>query len=179
MKNNLKIISGKFKNKKIYFNSKFNIKPTMQNIKTIIFSLLKNKINNALCLDLYAGSGALGFECLSNDALNVFFIDKNIKVCKNIFKNLKNINIKNFKILNLKALSFLLKNKLLFDLIFIDPPYNTKNINKIIKLSIKQLNNNGILYVETNKKINIKDLNIKIFRKKGNTFFYLIFKSFI
>ncbi len=180
----IKIISGKYKNIHIKtINSKL-LKPTLIKIRKTLFNWLYKYIKNKICLDCFSGSGILGIECLSNNAKYVIFLEKNYKIFKNIKKNINNINNLNYKIININSLIWLKKkNKIKFDLIFLDPPYKMTNLlNKCIKIieNNNLLKKNSLIYIETYKKN--KNINIpkkwKIYKKKKNknNKFYLFIK---
>ncbi len=144
----MQIISGIYKGKKL---EGFNIdgtRPTMNRVKESLFAMIQNKIRNSVCLDLFAGSGSLGLEALSNGAKECYFIDNNIKVIKVLNNNLKgvagNIIIKSdFK-------SFLKNIDKKFDIIFLDPPYKFNLISESLELIDKYdlLNDDGIIVCE-------------------------------
>ncbi len=181
----IKITSGILKN--IHINTINNklLKPTLVNIRKTLFNWINKYIKNKICLDCFSGSGILSIESLSNNAKFVIILEKNYKIYKNIKKNLKKINNKNYKIININTLIWLKKkNNIIFDIIFIDPPYNMyKILNKCINLIEKNnlIKKNSIIYIETNKKNN--NINIpyswKIYKKKytQNNKYYLFIKK--
>ena len=150
----MRVISGSLKGRNI---KGFNIegtRPTMDRVKMSIFGSIQNYIKDSLVLDLFAGSGNLGIEAISNGCKYCYFIDNN-KICiKCINENLTNFNITNKGKTILtdynKALNLFKKNNIKFDIIFIDPPYKYENINNIVSTinEYNILNNNGLLVLE-------------------------------
>ncbi|MGX7589416.1 16S rRNA (guanine(966)-N(2))-methyltransferase RsmD [Candidatus Vidania fulgoroideorum] len=174
--NKIKIISGKYKNSLIKFSNNLKIKPTKSIIKKSLFELIKDKIKNSYCLDLFAGSGSLGIESLSRGAKIVYFVDLKNKAIKCIENNLKKICTKEkVKLINSCAIKFLKKNKKKFDIIFLDPPYNFYKKNyDIINSCKKKLKKNGIIYFENYKNNKIEIKNAKKIGKNGKIIYYII-----
>ncbi len=148
----MRIISGKFKGKKLKGYDLKGTRPTMDRVKESLFATIQNKVPNSLCLDLFAGSGNLGIEALSLGALEVIFVDKEYMAVKTINDNLSSLNIDNYQVLKLdylKALEYLKDKK--FDIIFLDPPYKTdylfNSLQKIKKLDL--LDKEGIVILES------------------------------
>ena len=148
----MRIISGKYKNKKLDFEENFKTRPLKDSVKENIFNILKhsNKINvpikNSNILDLYAGTGSFGLECLSRDASHVFFAENDKDALKNLNKNIKNLSVENQTMISTLDISNGL-GKLVFeekfDLVFIDPPYiDKKYINIIKEIKRKNIMNN-------------------------------------
>lgn len=174
----MRVISGKYKGKNL---KGFNIdgtRPTMDRVKESLFAMIQNNISGSAVLDLFAGSGSLGIEAISNGAKEAYFVDNNIELINIIKNNTKDIKdeVHIIKSDYLSALNLFKNSKIKFDIIFLDPPYDTDfaelACKRIIELDL--LNNNGIIIIETDKKENvvqnINKLNlIKIFdeRKYG------------
>lgn len=106
-------------------------RPTQDKVREAIFNILANEVPDSQCLELYAGSGAIGIEALSRGAGYVVFVDKNLKCADCIKANLSSLGI-NFgqddktKILKMDAIDamqFLEKQGNKFNLVFLDPPY--------------------------------------------------------
>lgn len=164
----MNVISGKYKRKKLLgFNLK-ETRPTMDRVKESMFAMIQNHIDDSVCLDLFAGSGALGIEALSMGAKKCYFVDNNNDAIKVINKNL--VGVEEEKIIIRKdyqeALKLFEKNKIIFDIIFLDPPYKKYDIEHIIENIIKKkiIKKNGLIIVETNESINI-NLNLYKSRK--------------
>lgn len=148
----LKVISGKYKGRNIKFPQNDDVRPTSSVVKEALFNIIQLKIVNARFLDLFFGSGQIGIEALSRGANYVKFVDKS-KYCKDcLIKNLKQMNINdNFDIINLDAILYLSGCKEMFDIIFLDPPYNRNISDAILKLVIKNVKKEGVIIVETSK----------------------------
>ena len=145
----MRIISGKYKGKKIDGFDIEGTRPTMDRVKESLFGIIQNNLKDSICLDLFAGSGSLGIEALSNGASICYFVDKNKQIINILKNNLK--GIENSILIEKEYLMALeeLKNKK-FDVIFLDPPYKdnliTPSIKKIIELNM--LNKDGIIVCE-------------------------------
>jgi len=156
----LKLISGKFKGKTlISTDNARELRPTQSLIReAIINSCLSyfdfdfSKIN---VLDIFAGTGAMGFEFMSNSAKSVLFIEKDPKCIKLIRNNIENLKLNSSaKLISLAAeLALKKKFKQNFQIIFLDPPYSLppKKFEKIIEniLEAKLLSENGLLVIES------------------------------
>ena len=172
----MRVISGKYKG--TYLDG-FNIdgtRPTMDRVKESIFGSIQNNIKNSVCLDLFAGSGSLGIEALSNGALDCYFVDNNIKVINTLKTNLNKLGIKtnnvyytNFK----KALKKFRDEQIKFDVIFLDPPYKLNLINDSAKIieEYDLLNSGGILVCEyETEQLNIDNLELIKSKRYGSTY---------
>ena len=118
----MRIISGKYKGKKL---EGFNIegtRPTLDRVKESLFGMIQTYIQNSQVLDLFAGSGALGLEAISNGAKICYLIDNNKEAIKTIKQNSQNFD-EDLKIINIDYKKFLKETNEKFDIIFLDPPY--------------------------------------------------------
>lgn len=164
----MRIISGKYKGKKLDGFEIDGTRPTMDRVKESLFGMIQYKIKNSVCLDLFAGSGSLGIEALSNDAQKCYFVDNNKEAIKVLSKNLK--DIENSIIIKNDYINALNNIETKFDIIFLDPPYKLNLINTCIKYIIKNdlLNNDGIIVCEYEEEIITTDLNIYKTKNYGN-----------
>ncbi len=187
----MRIISGSFKGKKILEPSDAVTRPLKDLTKESIFNILthsnKFKINieKSVILDLFSGVGSFGIECLSRGVKKVIFVEKYVGVLPILKKNLSTLkDINNYKIIQKDIYKDNLLNKLdiKFDIIFLDPPYKDKNLDKIL-LKIYQLNllnDNGILILHRHK--NEKDnlpLNFKVIEEKKYGISKIIFLTYL
>lgn len=152
----MKIISGIYKGRNIEGHDINGTRPTMERVKESLFATIQNYLSESIVLDLFSGSGNLAIEALSEGAKEAYAVDVNPIAYKTILKNIENINVKNCKALKAdykEALIILSKKNVKFDLIFLDPPYNTNYIEKSIEYieKLELLNINGIIICENNQ----------------------------
>lgn len=164
----MRVISGKYKGKNLLGFGYLGTRPTMDRIKESLFARIQNNVKNAIVLDLFAGSGSLGIEALSNGAKSCYFVDNNYELIDIIKKNTVNIKEEYHIIKNdyNNALNDLREIK--FDIIFLDPPYDLLLINDCLKKIKKYnlLNDNGIVVCEYEKETIENDDYILINSKK-------------
>jgi len=158
----MRIISGRFKNKKLYFPKNLNTRPLKDNVRENIFNILKHstkidtKIKNSHVMDLYAGIGSFGLECLSRDASEIVFVENNSDALIDLKKNIKNLKVENQStVFSEDIFDFFKKTdaKKKFDIIFLDPPYSSKGYMKIINFIKKKeiVNKKHILVIHREK----------------------------
>ena len=140
----MKVISGKYKGRKIIVESKSDYRPTLTRIREDIFNLLSHnndlniELNEVILCDLFAGTGSIGIEALSRGVKKVIFNDIDKKYTNKIEEFLKKINEVNYEITNFDAYEQKIDILNSCDVIYIDPPYNhsfepiQKKILKII-----------------------------------------------
>lgn len=165
----MRIISGKYKGKNIIGFNIDGTRPTMDRVKESLFGIIQNKLEDAICLDLFAGSGSLGIEALSNNAKSCYFVDNNKEVIKTLKENLKNINEEYYIIQNDYEKALININQK-FDIIFLDPPYKYNLIDKALKLILEYdlLNEDGIIVCEYENEVFSCPLEIIKEKKYGS-----------
>lgn len=146
----MRIISGKFKGRRIKISKGLPIRPTTDIAKESLFNIISNRINlNGLkVLDLFSGSGMMGLEFISRGS-RVIFVDNNLKCIKHISNTLNILEIET-KLVKKDVFNYLDNCDKDFDLIFADPPYNfsDEDYKKLIKLINKNiLTNPNILFI--------------------------------
>ena len=175
----MRIISGNFRGKKLFFPNNKSTRPLKDIVKESIFNLLLHSkklnfnIENSMVLDLFSGSGSFGIECISRGAQKVIFLEQHPDALKSLEKNINLLKeIKNYSIIKDDFFDFFSSDKDLdfkFNLIFIDPPYKEKKINEIIEkiLEKKILLENGIIIIHRHKNDDIAlTSKINIFEKR-------------
>lgn len=154
----MRIISGKHRGTKLYTLEGLNTRPTLDRVKEPLFSILQNELPEAVILDLFAGSGALGLEAISRGAQRAILCDNSDKAIHIIEQNVDKLKSKSeIQILKndyLKALEILKTKKERFDIIFLDPPYNTDFAEKASETILQDnlLKDDGIIVIETDRK---------------------------
>ena len=180
----MKIISGKYKGRNLLGHELDGTRPTMDRVKESLFAMIQDYLEDSVILDLFSGSGNLGIEALSNNAKESYLVDNNRKAVKIINQNIDNIGIKNVKVINMdykKALDYFNKNNIKFNIIFLDPPYDTDYIEQSIALIDKYslLYEEGIIICESNdinKMIYPKEYKVVKSKKYGDKYIEIISK---
>ena len=182
----MRVISGVLKGRKIEGYDIEGTRPTMDRVKESVFGSIQDYIKDSIVLDLFAGSGNLGIEAISNGSKYCYFIDNNVKCINIINKNINNFNIKDkASVLNMdynKAIKYFSENSIKFDIIFVDPPYDYHNINKCINNITKYsiLDDSGLLVLEfRDDKLVIDESKFKVKKKKkyGDKFIFILQKT--
>ncbi len=158
----IRITGGTFRSRKLLVPSNGKTKPTMDKVRSAVFSSLGERIVNSDVLDLYAGSGSYGFEALSRGAKNVTFIDNKIEQINTIKENAKLLNVE-VSIFLSDVFSFINNNARAHDIIFIDPPYKEDIYQEIVNLLIDKsvIARDGIIVLESDKPLQITHEKIK------------------
>ena len=159
----MRIISGKFKGTKLFIPLDKKTRPLKDLVKEAIFNTLRYsvkcslKLKNTKILDLFSGTGSFGLECLSRYAEKVFFIEKEKEAIKILKKNIEKLKIKKkTKIYFDEVFKLIEKQNIFisnFNLIFCDPPFKNKNIEKLVELIFYKnlLQKDGIIILHRNK----------------------------
>ncbi|XBC43873.1 MAG: 16S rRNA (guanine(966)-N(2))-methyltransferase RsmD [Buchnera aphidicola (Floraphis choui)] len=152
-KNEIKIISGKFKGCKIPIKKNYNIRPTTNRMREMLFGWINKNVINANCLDCFSGSGALGIEAISRNALFVTFIEYHKNIIYELQKTFIRLKISNVKTIRVNTIKWLKKIRTPYDIIFLDPPFNTTLLQKaIIYLEkYKYIKMHSLIYIEKEK----------------------------
>lgn len=128
LNNSVRIIAGKWRGRKLVFPEIEGLRPTPDRVRETVFNWLQSQIRDAQVLDLYAGSGAFGFEALSRGAGYVLFVEQNPTVASQLKQNLNSLKAENAEVIQTDALQFLQRNvHKQFDIVILDPPY-AKNL---------------------------------------------------
>ena len=149
----LRIISGKYHGRNIVFHAANDLRPTHNRIRETLFNWLAPVIENSVCLDAFAGSGALGFEALSRGAQHVTFCDISENIIQTLNNNAEKLQIDNADFLNIDFIrQNTIQNKK-FDIVFLDPPFKKNLLLPAAALLESQqlLNPHALIYVEFEK----------------------------
>ncbi len=149
-----RIIGGRWRGRKIKFDDAEGLRPTTDRIRETVFNWLQPYIHQSRCLDVFAGSGVLGFEALSRGASDIVFIEQNHQTVKNLKQNICMLDTDKASVVQQDALSWLASftGDKPFDLVFLDPPFHSK----LLAQSSVALSKSGclaadaIIYVEHN-----------------------------
>ena len=150
----LRIIAGKWRGRKINFQEQEGLRPTPDRVRETLFNWLTADLPNSVCLDLFAGSGALGFEAASRGAQSVVMVEDSKKICQVIQENITQLKFESIKAVTMDALEYLEKNTTNYSVVFLDPPYKADILPKIFKLLEQKhcLAEHAKIYVEHDTK---------------------------
>ena len=178
----MRIIGGKYKGKKLIQPLDKTTRPLKDLVKESIFNIIQhsNKINfqieNSKILDLYAGSGSFGIECISRDAKLVYFFEKHLNAIKILNQNINSLKENsNYELFEKDCLDFLASDSFTtnnFNIIFLDPPFKEDTLIKILNLILSKniLKDDGLIIIHRHIKDKIKiidELEIVEDRKYG------------
>jgi len=147
----VRIIGGQMRGRKLKFSGSQGLRPTLDRIRETLFNWLARDIDGSHCLDLFAGSGALGFEAASRGAEKVTLVEKSSKVSQDLKSNCQLIKADNIQVVNFSAEQFLQSNQQKYDLIFLDPPFGQDLLDQTMLLLADSLAANALLYIEQEK----------------------------
>ena len=147
----MRVITGTARGRKLKTPENFDIRPTTDNVKESVFNIIQFDIEGRRVLDLFAGTGQLGIECLSRGAESAVFVDKDRAAIQIVKENLKLCGLKG-TVVQEDALSFL-RHCGRFDIIFVDPPYDSnlyESVLETVKL-VDILSEGGIILCEARR----------------------------
>lgn len=145
----MRIIGGTHRSRWIEFPDAENLRPTPDRVRETLFNWLGQSLHGRRCLDLYAGSGALGFEAASRGAGEVVLVELNRAVFKALRHNADKLGFANVALRSEDGLEFARHTAQAFDVVFLDPPFNEDNLGKLLSLLADKLTPDGVIYVES------------------------------
>jgi len=150
----LRIVAGKWRSRLLPVIDSPGLRPTSERIRETLFNWLSPVIEGARCLDLFAGTGALGIEALSRGASELVFIEESATVAAGIRRNLEVLEASNAEVRQLDAFDYLNEaDPRPFDIVFLDPPFDIDVLGKFCGLLQQKgwLAANAAIYLEQNR----------------------------
>ena len=158
----VRIIGGEFRGRKLPVRQAEGLRPTSDRVKETVFNWLQYEVPCATCLDVFAGSGALGFEALSRGAEQVVFLELDAANAQQLKQNLHTLKTDKAQIVQTNSLTWLNAQPVTaFDIIFLDPPFHQELMQPAIDLIFAQnwlKNNQAWLYLEQEKALDWPNL---------------------
>lgn len=178
LSNQIRIIGGRWRGRKISFPSLDELRPTPDRIRETLFNWLAPHIVNARCLDLFAGSGILGLEALSRGASNLVVVEQNRAAFNGIQITAGILQATDIELINANAISWLQGPPNPFNIIFLDPPYTKNFLPECFMLLEKGwLAPHALIYFESKTPITPNLLPeswiLSKEKKTGNVYYYL------
>ena len=148
----MRVITGSARGRRLKTPENYDIRPTTDNVKESLFNIIQFDIEGRRVLDLFAGTGQLGIECLSRGAAGAVFIDESAAAVKIVKENLKTCGLEG-TIFQTDAISFLRSSTTKFDIIFVDPPYDSNLYEEVLRTInlVDILSDGGIIICEARR----------------------------
>ena len=158
----MRVISGKFKSRRLIGTPPPGIRPTSDKLKETVFNILGAKVEKSTFLDGYAGMGGIGIEAVSRGAARVYFVDQSRKACQIIRENLRSLEVEEgFEILQMDVIKALSLIHSRIDIAFLDPPYDRDDLyeaclNRFGATTL--LSPDGLLILEHSKRTDLPEV---------------------
>ena len=180
--NTVRIIGGKWRRRLLHFPDHAGLRPTPDRLRETLFNWLGQDLTGLSCLDLFAGSGALGFEAASRGANEVILVENSSVVVSALKKNAQIFDTDSqLSIIHQDAVEFataLCSTGKCFDVVFLDPPYRKGWLERVMPFLPKLLKEEGFLYVEAETKLEKSQAwNILRQERAGQVFYHLMQKG--
>lgn len=177
--NSVRIIGGKYRGKKITFPDKRSLRPTPDRVRETLFNWLMNDIRQANCLDVFGGSGALGFEAFSRGADKVTILESDLDSYKRIHQTAAEFDSNNLHVRHTDALNFLKNCSEVYDIIFLDPPFQSDLLAQCLDLIDKCniLCAGGLVYIEADHSVALPESFKKIKEKRAGNVYYSLWRT--
>lgn len=177
----MRIVSGKYKGRIFHPPKNIRARPTTDFAKENLFNILENQkeLEGLKALDLFAGTGNISFELISRGCAGVVAVEKVARHVAFIHRVTEQLEISNLHIIKKDAFQYLRTCRESFDIIFADPPYRLTGAEEIPEMVFdrKLLNNKGILILEHDKNIRLKDTRYLTDQRKYGTVHFSFFSS--
>lgn len=166
----MRVITGSARGRKLKTPENYDIRPTTDNVKESVFNIIQFDIEGRRVLDLFAGTGQLGIECLSRGASSAVFVDQSREAVKIVKDNLKACGLSG-TVVQADAMSFL-RTCGKFDIIFVDPPYDSDLYESVLNTvnSIDILSDGGIIICESRRERALPEMTAPYKKRKEYTY---------
>lgn len=166
----MRVITGSARGRKLKTPENYDIRPTTDNVKESVFNIIQFDIEGRRVLDLFAGTGQLGIECLSRGASSAVFVDQSREAVKIVKENLKACGLSG-TVVQSDALSFL-RTCGKFDIIFVDPPYDSDLYESVLNTvnSIDILSDGGIIICESRRERALPEMTAPYKKRREYTY---------
>lgn len=166
----MRVITGSARGRKLKTPENYDIRPTTDNVKESVFNIIQFDIEGRRVLDLFAGTGQLGIECLSRGASSAVFVDQSREAVKIVKDNLKACGLTG-TVVQADAMSFL-RTCGKFDIIFVDPPYDSDLYESVLNTvnSIDILSDGGIIICESRRERALPEMTAPYKKRREYTY---------
>jgi 16S rRNA (guanine966-N2)-methyltransferase len=144
----IRIIGGEYRGRRIPVPDRSDLRPTPDRVRETLFNWLGQTLDGKSCLDLFAGSGALGFEAASRGARRVVMVENDRGAFSNLEKTLALIDARQVDLIFGDAFDYLKKGDERFDVVFLDPPFRQNALPTLLERLPQRLAPGALVYVE-------------------------------
>ncbi len=162
----MRVITGSARGRKLKSPENRDIRPTTDNVKESLFNILQFDIEGRRVLDLFAGTGQLGIECLSRGAAEATFVDRDKEAVRIVRDNLKSCGL-TAQVWQEDALQFLERGQK-YDLVFVDPPYDSGLYEPVLEKinQVDILSDGGIIICEARRERELPEMSAPYFKSR-------------
>lgn len=154
VRNRVRIIGGQWRSRVIAFPDDHpDLRPTPDRVRETVFNWLGQDLTGKTCLDLFAGSGAMGFEAASRGAQQVVMVERDARIARALQENIRKLDATNLELVVKEASNFLAASREHFDVIFLDPPYRLGMLPGLLSLLSAHLSREGQVYLESEESL--------------------------
>lgn len=172
--NSVRIIGGECRSRVLHFPDLPDLRPTPDRVRETLFNWLGQRLDGLVCLDAFAGSGALGFEAASRGAARVVMLEPERRTFDALLKNAQVLAQNGVEVLRRNAQSHLAGTQERYDLIFLDPPFASELLPGILPLAATRLAPGGRIYVESPRPLAPADMVVLRAGSAGQSHFCLL-----
>src|SRR5688572_7000927 len=147
--NEVRIVGGQWRSRRIHFPQRPDLRPTPDRVRETLFNWLGQDLTGLACLDLFAGSGALGFEAASRGAKRVVMVERDRAAYDSLQQNREALAAGSVEVVRGDALEFVRADRGCYDVIFLDPPFSTSYGERLVPLLPARLAPKGCVYYES------------------------------
>ena len=172
--NTVRIIGGEYRRRVLRFPDLPGLRPTPDRVRETLFNWLGQRLEGLVCLDAFAGSGALGFEAASRGAARVVMLEQERKAYEALLENARLLAASGLEVLRRDARSHLSAPGEAYDLIFLDPPFSSDLLQAILPLAATRLAPDGRIYAESPRPLAPEGMTVLHQGRAGQSHFCLL-----
>jgi 16S rRNA (guanine(966)-N(2))-methyltransferase RsmD len=173
--NRVRIIGGEWRSRLIEFPALPGLRPTPDRVRETLFNWLGHDLGGRFCLDLFAGSGALGFEAASRGAQFVTLVESDRRAVAALERTTVALDARNVEIRHMDALQFLAFSERRYDVVFLDPPYRQGWLDRVLQPLGRVLRPDALIYVEAERELgDLGPWRVRRHKKAGQVHYHLM-----
>jgi 16S rRNA (guanine966-N2)-methyltransferase len=172
--NSVRIIGGEYRSRVLRFPDLPGLRPTPDRVRETLFNWLGQRLDGLICLDAFAGSGALGFEAASRGAVRVVMLEQERTAYEALLHNAQVLAASSVEVLRRDAKSYLANPGEAYDLIFLDPPFAGDLLESILPLAATRLAPDGRIYAESPRPLGPQGMTVLRQGLAGQSHFCLL-----